>query len=130
MSRSLASVVVLIVSLTLVSAIYTYFRAQVFTTSDQLATKGLAAARRNTAIFYAGVAVVVGIISYYVFRAMVRASPDAADGRFLLLAIGIGVALELMAALVFRMRGIADFTVLHVLHVAVYGWLLPLVVPI
>ena len=61
---------------------------------------------------------------------MVRASPDAADGRFLLLAIGIGVALELMAALVFRMRGIADFTVLHVLHVAVYGWLLPLVVPI
>jgi hypothetical protein len=130
MSRSSVSVAVLIAALTLVSALYTYYRAQVFTTSDQLARKGLVATRRETAIFYAGVTIVVGIVSYYIYRAMVRASPDAAAARFLLLAIAVGLALEMMAALVFKMKGIADFTVLHLLHIAVYGWMLPHVFPL
>jgi hypothetical protein len=130
MSQSLPSVVVLIVGLALVSSIYTYFRAGVLASPDQVSSKGLAAARRNTAVFYAFVAILVGVVSFFVFRGMVNASPESATSQFLLLAIGIGVVLELLGAVIFKLRGLADLTVLHILHITAYGWLLPQVFPV
>jgi hypothetical protein len=118
-----------VLAVTLISAVYTYLRAGVLASADQIAAKGLAAASRDTAVFYAGVAVVVGILAYFVFRGMVNATPDAAPGRFLLLAAGIGVALEIMAVVVFKTRGLFDLTLLHLLFIAGFGWLLPQLFP-
>ncbi|MCI0708552.1 MAG: hypothetical protein L0154_00145 [Chloroflexi bacterium] len=129
MSKSLPSVVLLVIALTIISSVYAYLRAETLTATDQLEDKGLSVARRDTAVFYAGVAVVVGIIGFFVFRAMHNASPDSAQNQFLYLAIGIGAALEIMGAIVFKMRGLADLTVLHTLYIAAYGWLLPFVTP-
>ncbi len=130
MPRSLPAVIALIAILAVVSTIFSYVRYQVLTTTDQLESKTAAAARRDTAVFFGGVAVVVGVIAVFVFRAMAHASPDTAQHQFMLIALGIGVVLEVMAASVFKMRGIAEFTVLHVLHFVAYGWLLPLLLPI
>jgi hypothetical protein len=41
----------------------------------------------------------------------------------------VGVLLEIMAAIVFKRRGLLDLTVLHILFIVSYGWLLPLVFP-
>jgi hypothetical protein len=130
MPKSLVSVAVVVLVLAAVSAAITYLRAGVLASSEQIASKGLAAASRDTAIFYAFVAIVVGIIGFFVFRAMLHASPDVAPRNFLLLAIGIGVVLEIMGAIVFKMRGLAELTVLHILHIAAYGWLLPQIFPV
>lgn len=43
--------------------------------------------------------------------------------------VGIGLALEIMGAIVFKMRGIVDVTLLHLLFIAAYGWVLPQVFP-
>jgi hypothetical protein len=129
MSRSLISVGAVILVVTLASAVYTYFRAGVLASAQQIAARGLTGASRDTAVFYAGVAVVVGVIAFVVFRAMANAAPDAAPGRFLLLAVAIGVVLQIMAAVVFKLRGFIDFGLLHLLHIAGFGWLLPQLMP-
>jgi hypothetical protein len=126
MSESLVIPIILALALSIVSAGYTYFRARVLASADQITAKGLAAASRDTAVFYAGVSVVVGVIGFFVFRGMFNASPGEAQRNFLLLALGIGVVLEIMAAVVFKMRGIMDLTLLHVVHIVGYGWLMPL----
>lgn len=125
MSKSLLFPTVLVIVVTLVSAAYAYFRASVLATSDQIATKGLEAASRDTAVLYALVSVGVGVIGYFAFRAMFNSSPDTVQSNFLLLALGIGIMLEVMGLVVFKMRGIMDLTVLHVVHILGYGWLLP-----
>ena len=129
MPKSILSIVVLVAAVMLISAAYTYVRGGELASADQIAAKGIAAARRDTAVFYAGVAVMVGVIGFFVFRGMINASPDTAAKTFLLIAIGIGVALEIMGAIVFKMRGIVELTLLHVLFIAAYGWVLPQVFP-
>lgn len=129
MSKSLPSVVLLVIALTIISSAYAYLRAETLTTTEQLESKGLSAARRDTAVFYAGIAVAVGLIGFFVFRAMHNASPNSAQNQFLYLAIGIGVLLEVTGAIVFKMRDLANLTVLHALYIAAYGWLLPFVTP-
>lgn len=129
MPRSLGSVVIVIVAVALVSGVYAYWRAGALVSPQTIAEKGLAVARRDNAIFYALVSIVIGAIGFFVFRGMLRSAPEAAQGRFLLLAAGIGAVFEIIAAIVFKMRGIVDFTVLHLLHIAGYGWLLPRVFP-
>lgn len=130
MPRSLVSVAGLVLVVTLVSAVYAYFRAGALAAAEQIAAKGLPAASRDTAVFYAGVALAVGVIAYFVYRAMQGAAPDAAPGRFLLLAVGIGLVLEVMGAVVFKMRGFVDLTLLHLVHIAGFGWLLPRLFPL
>ncbi len=69
---------------------------------------------------------VVGILGVLVFRWMGGVASPSAPRSFLFLALGIGVALEIMAAVVFKMRGLVDFTALHVLQIVGFGWLLPI----
>ena len=125
MTTALLSIVLLIAVLAAISFVFTYFRAAVLASPDQISTKGLVLARRDTAIFYAFVAVLVGAVGYVAFQAMVNASPEFAQTQFLLLALGLGVVLEIAGAVVFRMRGIVELTLLHLLFIAAYGWLLP-----
>lgn len=122
---SIASVLVVLL-MTVISAVYAYFRAQSFGSLDVIAAKGIEAARRHNAIFYAAVSVVVGVIGFFALRYLIGRGADAADAQYLYLAIGIGVVLEVLAAIVFKMRGLADFTFLHLAYVAGYGWLYPL----
>jgi hypothetical protein len=129
MPKSLLSVVVLIIAVTFVSAIYTYFRSSVIAAPDQIASKGLPVVSRETAVFYAFVAILVGIIGFFVFRGMLHSAPDSAPRNFLYLAIGIGIVFEILGAVIFKTRALADLTLLHILHIAGYGWLLPRVFP-
>jgi hypothetical protein len=126
MSTSLARLVLLILVVAAISGVYAYLRATTLTRPDQLAAKGLERAHWDTAVFYAGVALVVGVLGVLVFRWMGGGASPTAPRSFLLLALGIGVALEIMAAMVFKMRGLVDFTALHMLHLVGFGWLLPL----
>ena len=126
MSTSLVRLVVLILAVTLLSGVYAYFRASTLTTLDQLAAKGLDRARWDTAVFFGGVALVVGILGVLVFRWIGEAGSADPQRTFLLLAVGIGVVLEIMAGVVFKMRGLADFTALHIVQIVGFGWLLPI----
>jgi hypothetical protein len=60
MSTSLVRLVLLIVAVAAASGAYALLRANTLTAPDQLAAKGLAAARWDTAVLFAGVALVVG----------------------------------------------------------------------
>jgi hypothetical protein len=130
MPKSLLSIAILIIAIAFVSAVYTYFRTGVIASPDQVSAKGLPLASRETAIFYAFVAILVGVIGFFVFRGMLHSSPDTASRNFLFLAVGIGIVFEVMGAVVFKMRGLADLTLLHLLHIAGYGWLLPRLFPV
>jgi hypothetical protein len=126
MNRNLLLVIGMIVALGLISAVLTYFRSEKMTPPADLAAKGLAAAQRGNAVFF-GVfmPVLVGVIAFFVYRGMLARSPDTVETSFLLLAIGVAVVLTIMAAVVFKMRALAEFTTLHILYVAGFGWLLP-----
>jgi hypothetical protein len=74
--------------------------------------------------------VLVGIITFYVLRFMNARWPATAETSLLWLAIVIALLFTVMAAVVFKMRGFAELTALHVLYVGSFGWLLPrLLVP-
>ena len=51
--------------------------------------------------------------------------PANPQTMFLSLAIGIGVVLTVLAAVVFKMRGLVEMTTLHILYIARFGWLIP-----
>jgi hypothetical protein len=108
-----------------ISAVLTYWRAEHLSTPENIAAKGLAAIQRDTAVFYGFMAVVVGVIAWFVYRAMFAQSPDSADSNFLLLAVGIGVVLTVLAAVVFKMRGFSELLILHIVYAAGFGWVLP-----
>lgn len=120
------SAMIIVLLMTAVSAAYAYFRTQSFGSLDLIAAKGVEAARRDNAVFYAAVSIVVGVIGFFVLRYLVARSGDAANLQYLYLALGSGIGLEVLAAMVFRMRGLVDFTVLHLAYIAGYGWLFPL----
>jgi hypothetical protein len=66
-----------------------------------------------------------GFISFYVFRFMNTRWPASAETSLLWLAIGIAVLFTVMAAVIFKMRGFVELTFLHILYVAIFGWLMP-----
>ena len=70
--------------------------------------------------------VLVGLISYYVYRGILARSPDTAQTIFVSLAIGIGIVLTVLAAVVLKMRGFLEMTTLHLLYIAGFGWFTPM----
>lgn len=111
----------------LVSALFTYFRSEKMASPTDIASRGLAAVQKGNVIFY-GVfmPVLVGLISFYVYRGMLTRSPETAQTTFLYLAIGLGLVLTVLAAVVFKMRGFVEMTTLHLLYIAGFGWLTPM----
>ena len=69
--------------------------------------------------------VLVGLISFYVYRGMLVRYPANPQTTFLYLAIGIGIVLTVLAAVVFKMRGFVEMTTLHILYIAGFGWFIP-----
>ncbi len=117
----------LIVVLGVLSAGLTYVRAANMSPLADIESKGLAAVQRsNIGFFGVMIPVLVGVITFFVYRGMLARSPATVHSSFLLLAVGIGVALTVLAAVVFKMRGFVEFTVLHVAYVAALGWIMPM----
>jgi len=111
----------------LISAVLTYLRAEKMSPLADIASKGVAAVQKGNIVFF-GVAVplAVGIIAFFVYRGMLARSAETAPTSFLYLSIGIAIVLTVLAAVVFRMRGFVELTALHVLYVAGFGWIIPL----
>jgi hypothetical protein len=126
MSRNFLTLIVIVAAVGAISAVIAYLRAGSLASPADIASKGLAAARRSTVIFYGlFMPVLFGVIAYYVLRFMSARWPTTADTSILWLAIGIALVFTVMAAVVFRMRGFAEFTILHILYVISFGWLMP-----
>jgi hypothetical protein len=126
MSRNFLILLGVMVALGFVSAVLTYLRAEKMSAPADILQKGLAAVQRGNMIFFGlFVPILVGPLAYYIYRSMLARSPDTAQTSYLLLAAGIGIVFTLLAALVFRMRGFVEFTVLHILYVAGFGWMMP-----
>ena len=127
MNNTTLVVVGVILAVAVISGGLAYLRAESFSTPNEISSKGLAAIRRGQLIFY-GVLMplLVGVISYFVYRRMSERGPDSTQTSFLLLAIGIAVGFTLLAAIVFKMRGFAEFVALHVLYTSAFGWIMPI----
>jgi hypothetical protein len=125
MDRNLLSLAGVTVVIAVASVLLTFWRAESFSTPENIALKGLPTVQRDTVVFYGLLAVVVGVIAWFVYRAMYTQSPDSAANNFLLLAFGIGVVLTVLAAVVFKMRGFSEFLILHIVYAAGFGWVLP-----
>jgi uncharacterized membrane protein len=111
----------------LISALFTYFRTEKMASPTDIASKGLAAVQRGNIIFYGlFMPVLVGLLSFYVYRGILARSPDTAQTIFISLAICIGIVLTILAAVVFKMRGFFEMTALHVLYIASFGWFTPM----
>jgi hypothetical protein len=127
MNKNLLVLVGVILVVGLISALLTYLRAEKMSPLADIASKGVAAVQRGNIIFFGVVMpLVVGIIAFFVYRGMLGRSADTAPTTFLYLAIGIAVVLTIMAAVVFRMRGFAELTALHILYVAGFAWIIPM----
>lgn len=68
--------------------------------------------------------ILVGVIAYFVYRFLNGRSPATAESTLWIIALAFGVLFEVLAAVVIKMRGFVELTVLHVLYVFGYGWLL------
>lgn len=126
MSKSTLVLIMVIISIGLVSGLLGYWRAQSFSTPDEFAAKGLAAIRRDRLIFYGlFMPILVGVISYFVYGWITARWSGTGESAFLLLAIAMAFVFTVLAAAVFRMRGFAEFTALHVLYTVGFGWVMP-----
>ena len=67
-----------------------------------------------------GVIVVIGFVS--AIFTYIRTDQTT----FLYLAVGIGIVLTVLAAVVFKMRGFVEMTTLHILYIAGFGWVVPM----
>lgn len=127
MSRDALSLVGVIFVIAVVSGVLTYLRAGTIASPGDLAARGLATVQRDTVGFYVlFLPVVVGIISFVVFHALYTQSPDSSQTTFLLLAVVIAIAFTVLAAVIFKMRGFIELLLLHVLYVAGFGWIMPM----
>jgi hypothetical protein len=127
MNKNLLVLIGVIVAVGFISALLTYLRSENMALPSELASKGLAAIQKGNLIFYGVVMpLVVGPIAFYVYRAMLARSPDSAQTTFLFLAVGIAVVLTILAAVVFKMRGFFEMTALHIMYVAGFGWIVPM----
>jgi hypothetical protein len=126
MSKNVLILIGVILAVGFISALLTYIRTEKMAVPADIVSKGLAARQRGNVIFF-GVfmPVLVGVIAFYVYHRMLVRSAANAPTTYLLLAIGIGIVYTILAAIVFKMRGFADFTALHVLYVAGIGWIMP-----
>lgn len=126
MSKNIFVVIGVMVVIGLLSALLTYIRTEKMSSPTDIASKGLAAIQRGNLIFFGlFVPILVGPIAYYVYRSLLARSPDSAQTTYVLLAVGIGIVFTVLAAIVFKMRGFIEFTALHVLYIAGFGWIMP-----
>lgn len=127
MNKNWLVVIGVMVIVGLISALFTYWRTEKMASPTDIASKGLAAVQKGNIIFYGFfMPVLVGLISYYVYRGILARSPDTAQTIFVSLAIGIGIVLTVLAAVVFKMRGFLEMTTLHLLYIAGFGWFTPM----
>ena len=127
MNRNVLVVFGIMVVVGILSGVLTYLRTEKMSPLNDIATKGLAAVQKANLLFFGVyIPVLVAVISFFVYRAMLAKAPASANTSYLLLAIGIGVVLSIMAAVVFKMRGFTEFTLMHVLYIAGFGWVLPM----
>jgi hypothetical protein len=127
MNKNWLVVIGVMVIVGLISALFTYWRTEKMASPTDIASKGLAAVQKGNIIFYGFfMPVLVGLISYYVYRGILARSPDTAQTIFVSLAIGIGIVLTVLAAVVFKMRGFFEMTTLHLLYIASFGWFTPM----
>lgn len=126
MSKEVLTLIGVVVVIGVISAVLTYWRAESIASPSDLIARGLATVRRDTVGFYAlFLPVVVGVISFLVFRALHTQSPETSQTTFLLLAVVIAVTFTVLAALVFKMRGFFELLFLHVVYAAGFGWIMP-----
>jgi hypothetical protein len=126
MSKNLLSLITIIAAVGVISAAIAYLRAGSMASPADIAAKSLEAVRQSSVFFYGlFMPVLFGVISFFVLRFMTARWPATAETSILWLAIGIGLVFTVMAAVVFKMRGFAELTVLHILYIASFGWLLP-----
>jgi hypothetical protein len=126
MSKNILVLIGVIVAVGIVSAFISYFRTSSLSTPDEIAAKGFSAIRRDRVSFYAVfMPILVGVISFFVYRFMHTRGPASAESSFLFLAIGIAMLFTVLAAMVFKMRGFVELTTLHILYAAGFGWAMP-----
>jgi H+/Cl- antiporter ClcA len=127
MSKDTLVLIAIMFAIAVISGLLTAWRTASFATAEDVASKELSTIRRDRVLFY-GVfmPVAVGLISFFVYRWMHNRSPDSAQTTFLLLAVGIAIGFTILAAVVFKMRGFAEFVVLHVVYAGGFGWMMPL----
>lgn len=129
MSKNLLVSGTIILTLGVLSAILTYFRAFAMSPTNDIATKGLTAIQRGNVLFFGlFIPLVTGWISYRVWISMQTKYGTLAQSKYLILAIIIGVIFSIMAAVVFKMRGFWEFFILHVIYVIGLGWMMPLLI--
>jgi hypothetical protein len=127
MNKNLVVLIGVMVVVGLISALLTYLRAEKMSPLADIASKGVTAVQKGNIIFFGVVMpLVVGIIAFFVYRGMLARSVETAPTTFLFLSIGIAIVLSILAAVVFRMRGFVELTALHVLYVAGFGWIIPM----
>ena len=126
MSKNIFILIGVMVVVGLVSALLTYVRAEKMSPLTDIASKGLAAVQRGNLIFFGlFMPILVGPIAFFVYRNMLVRSSGSVQSTYLLLAVGIAIVFTVLAAVVFKMRGFVEFTVLHMLYVAGFGWIMP-----
>lgn len=126
MSKNTFILIGVMVVIGLISALLTFIRSERMAPPAELAAKGLAAIQKGNLIFFGiFMPILVGSIAFFVYRGMLSRSPDTAQTTYLLLAAGIAIAFTILAAAIFRMRGFVEFTTLHILYAAGFGWIMP-----
>ncbi|HEU0296147.1 MAG TPA: hypothetical protein VFR47_25655 [Anaerolineales bacterium] len=126
MSKNIFILIGVMVAVGLISGLLTYLRTEKMASPADITSKGLAAVQRgNVNFFCLFMPLLVGPIAFFVYRNMLARSSHGAQTTYLLLAVGIAIVFTVLAAAVFKMRGFVEFTILHLLYVGGFGWMMP-----
>lgn len=126
MRKKITVLIVIMVIIGLVSGTLAYLRAENISSPVDIQNKGLELVRlERVGLYGLFLPVLVGIISFFTYRAVAERWPNSADITFLFLAIAVAILLTVLAAMFFRMQGFVEVTFLHILYVVGFGWLMP-----
>lgn len=122
LGRNLWVVLISFAAVAAVSVVWALLRSGDMAPAADIAKRGLTVIKRENLVFFGVIMpAVVALCSFYTYRRWYIGQPL----QFLFLALGLGVALSILAAIFYR-KAFYDFTFLHVVHIAVFGWLMPM----
>ena len=115
----------------ILTAAIVLIRAKNFADAAEISAKGAFGAGLQTALGYLIGAVIFGAIAVFTYQWMAGRWPENIKDLFLKLAIGLGIFFTILAFVVcplIKLNRAPEFTLMHVLWVGGFGWLMPMLI--
>ena len=128
MFQTIINSLVISIPVGILTAAIVLIRGKNFASAAEISAKGLLGASLQTAFGYLVGAVIFGAIAVFTYQWMAGRWPENIKDLFLKLAVGLGIFFTILAFVVcplIKLNRAPEFTAMHLIWVAGFGWLMP-----